>query len=171
MYVIRPATSADSQLLAELGKQTFIESHGHSASPSDIEAYVSENYTEKFFRDQLAHPVNIYHLLFYDQRPVGYSKIMLDYSHSNIRDQNVTKLERIYLLQEVFDLKLGQVLFDFNLNLSKKSGQSGMWLFVWKENERAVRFYLRNGFEVVGSHDFKISETHSNPNHQLYLKY
>ena len=46
-----------------------------------------------------------------------------------------------------------------------------MWLFVWKENHRAINFYNKAGFKIFGSHDFKLSETHANPNHVMFLKY
>ncbi|MEO6707056.1 MAG: hypothetical protein ABIN04_14540, partial [Ginsengibacter sp.] len=69
-----------------------------------------------------------------------------------------------------YDLKLGYNLFEFNRNLARTNNQKGIWLFVWKENERAIRFYKKNGFEVIGNFDFKISETHSNPNYQMLLK-
>ena len=80
--------------------------------------------------------------------------------------ENITKLERIYLLKEFY---LGAELFEYNVRLAKENNQKGMWLFVWVENERAVNFYKKNGFVIIGSHDFKISETHSNPNHQMFL--
>jgi ribosomal protein S18 acetylase RimI-like enzyme len=83
----------------------------------------------------------------------------------------VTKLERLYLLKEFYGRNLGAELFNFNLNLSKEAGEKGLWLYVWKGNDRAIRFYQKQGFEIVGSHDFKISETHHNPNHQMFLKF
>jgi ribosomal protein S18 acetylase RimI-like enzyme len=46
-----------------------------------------------------------------------------------------------------------------------------MWLFVWKENQRAIHFYKKAGFHIIGSYDFRLTETHSNPNHQMLLKY
>ena len=46
-----------------------------------------------------------------------------------------------------------------------------MWLYVWTENHRAVNFYNNLGFKIVGEYDFKIFETHSNPNHQMLLSY
>ena len=67
--------------------------------------------------------------------------------------------------------KLGYQLFDFNVNLSKEHNQNGMWLFVWIENKRAVSFYEKTGFKIIGSHDFFLSKTHSNPNHQMLLDY
>jgi ribosomal protein S18 acetylase RimI-like enzyme len=85
--------------------------------------------------------------------------------------KNVTKLERLYVLKEFHHLKLGLELFNFNVELSKKNNQAGMWLFVWTENLKAINFYKKAGFNIVGKYNFKISETHSNPNHQMLLLY
>jgi ribosomal protein S18 acetylase RimI-like enzyme len=80
-------------------------------------------------------------------------------------------LERLYLLKEFHNLKLGFKLLTFNIELTKKNNQAGIWLYVWKENHGAVSFYKKNGFIVIGSYDFNLTETYSNPNHQMFLKY
>jgi diamine N-acetyltransferase len=171
MVSIVKATENDFKLLANLGRQTFIESHGNCAEKSDVDSYVIEKYSYNVFEKELADPNNIYHLVYYKGQPAGYSKIILNNSHPDIRQPNVTKLERLYLLKDFYKLKLGFGLFNFNVELSKNNNQAGIWLFVWKENERAVNFYRKTGFEIIGSYDFKISETHSNPNHHMFLKY
>ena len=91
--------------------------------------------------------------------------------HPEIGHKTITKLERIYLLREFYGSQLGKELFHFNLELSKRNAQTGMWLYVWTENERAVRFYKKNGFKAIGRYDFKISENHSNPNYLMWLEY
>lgn len=169
MTSIVKANKEDFKLLARIGKTTFIESHGHSASAKDINRYVKETYNDDVCKEELSNPENIYHIIYYNKQPAGYSKIILNVAHSNIEIKNVTKLERIYLLEEFYSLKLGLELLTFNIELSKKNNQSGMWLFTWKENMRAMNFYEKNGFVIIGSYDFKLTETHSNPNHQMLL--
>lgn len=171
MISIVKADHNDAELLADIGRQTFIESHGHSASISDIEAYIGEKYNYNVFKKELEDQDNIYYKVLYNNELAGYSKIILDFSHTNISLSNVTKLERIYLLKDFYDQKLGSSLFRHNIEISKSRAQKGMWLYVWNENHRAVNFYTHKGFKIVGSHDFKISETHSNPNHQMLLRY
>jgi ribosomal protein S18 acetylase RimI-like enzyme len=78
-------------------------------------------------------------------------------------------MERLYFLAEFHGLGLAQQLFDFNLHIAKQANQAGIWLYVWKENHRAVAFYQKMGFEIVGEGLFKISETHYNPNHVMFL--
>ena len=171
MASIIRATKSDAELLSDLGRKTFIESHGHSAPKEDIENYINENYTSEVFQEELSTTENIYHIIYYEGQPVGFTKIILNYPIENIETKNVTKLERIYLLKEFYHLKLGLELMNFNVEFSKRNNQAGMWLYVWTENERAFNFYKKNGFEIIGSHDFKISINHSNPNHIMFLKY
>src|SRR5690606_35117466 len=110
-------------------------------------------------------------ILSYKNQAIGYSKIILNASQANIAYKNVTKLERLYILEAYQQLKLGLQLFDFNVALSKNFKQSGMWLYTWVEIHKAIRFYKKAGFKTIGSYNFKISDSHSNPNHQMLLTY
>jgi ribosomal protein S18 acetylase RimI-like enzyme len=171
MTSIIKANAEDSKLLADIGRVSFIESHGNSASEEDINMYVGSKYNYDVFQQELNDPQNIYNIIHHNKQPAGYSKIIFNTPHSNIQIENITKLERLYLLKEFYNLKLGIELFNYNIQLSKQNNQKGMWLFVWKENQRAVSFYKRIGFKVIGGYDFKLTETHSNPNHQMLLIY
>ncbi|MBK5273358.1 MAG: GNAT family N-acetyltransferase [Bacteroidia bacterium] len=170
MPIVR-ATKKDSPLLSRIAKITFIESHGNSAKSEDINIYVTEKYSPAVFRLELNDPKNIYYIIYHDKKPAGYSQIIYDLPYENCPAPNIAKLERIYLLKEFLNLKLGLKLFQFNVDLSKKNNQWGIWLYVWNENLRAVHFYTKSGFHIIGSYDFNISETHSNPNHQMLLKF
>ncbi len=171
MTSIARAGEKDAALISEIATLTFIESHGHSGKPEDINSYITEKYSTGIFKEELNDKNNVYHLIYHEKRPAGYSKIIYNTPYANSPLKNITKLERLYLFKEFYSLKLGLELFQFNIALSKKNNQLGIWLFVWKENHRAVNFYKKNGFTTIGSYDFKISETHSNPNHQMFLKF
>ena len=171
MTTIIRAPEDDSLILSQLSKQTLIESHGRSAPKEDMDQYIALKYNEDTIKAELRDPANIYHLLYYNGEFVGFSKIILNIPFKEDVAKNMTKLDRIFLLKKVYDLKLGVELLTFNLNLMKQHKQTGVWLFAWTENERAIKFYKRNGFEIVGHHDFKISETHTNPNYQMFLEF
>ena len=160
-----------AELLSKIGKESFLQGHGHSASKVDIDAYIAKTYTTSAIAAELKNPINLYHLIYFDNQIAGYSKIVLNQANENIDSKNITKLERFYLLKDFYGQNLGAKLFDFNVELSKKHGQLGIWLNVWVENQKAIRFYTKCGFKNVGSYDFKISENHTNPNHVLFLEY
>ena len=149
MISIAKAKENDFQLLSDIGKISFIESHGHSAPAADINKYISETYNHDVFKAELSDSKNIYYIIYHDRQPAGYSKIIFNTSHSNIQAKNITKLERLYLLKEFYGLKLGLELLNFNIELSKKNKQSGIWLFTWKENQRAVSFYKKAGLKLL----------------------
>lgn len=171
MYKIIKANLKDAELLSKIGKTAFLISHGHSAPKEDIKNYVDNNLSEINFLKELENTNNIYYLIFSDDKIAGYSKIVLNYKNENITAKNITLLSRIYLLEEFYGLSLGKELFNFNVKVSKENNQKGIWLAVWVENQRALNFYEKMGFIKVGKFDFKISETHYNPNHIMYLEF
>jgi len=171
MTLIEKATVNHSQLLSEIATLSFIDSHGNSASPKDISTYVREKFNSNVLTQELVDPKNIYHIIYSNGQAAGYSKIVLNVPFKSGEVENVTKLERFYLLKEFYGLHLGSELFEFNVQFMKANHQVGVWLFVWKGNNRAVEFYKKKGFAIIGSHDFKISRTHSNPNHQMFFKF
>lgn len=171
MIKIVKATVNDCELLSNISTKAFWESHGNSASKENIETFITKTYNKEVFIQELLNEDTIYHIIYYNNQAAGYSKIVLNVPHPKIEQQNSTKLDRLYLLKEYYNLKLGAQLFNFNIELSKTNKNTGIWLAVWIENFRAIEFYKKAGFGIVGSYNFKISETHSNPNHIMYLKY
>jgi len=64
------------KLLAEIGRRSFIESHGSSAASAEIDAYVNRKYTTEVFKKEISDPKNIYHLIYNGRQPAGYSKVV-----------------------------------------------------------------------------------------------
>jgi ribosomal protein S18 acetylase RimI-like enzyme len=171
MIRIFKASIADAKQLASLAKASFLPAHGHSASKEDIHNYLADNFSEENFINELVNPDNHYHLIYYNTVLAGYSKITFNTVSDCIESKDITYMSRLYLLEEFYGLNLGKALFDFNIDLSKKQGQSGIWLAVWVENKRAIKFYSKMGFKIVGNYDFRISSTHTNPNYIMHLRY
>jgi len=171
MISIVPIKLEHLPLLSRIGGQTIFESHGHSQPAPVMQAYVDEKFTEDALAAELNDPANIFHLISYNGEPAGYSKIIYNVPVPTVPYLNITKMERLYLLREFYGLKLGQALFQFNVDLSRAAAQAGMWLYVWKGNERAMKFYTKAGFEIVGDGTFRLTKDHANPNWQMFLKY
>jgi ribosomal protein S18 acetylase RimI-like enzyme len=171
MIKIIQANREHSQIIAEIGKQAFWESHGHSASQEDIDSFIAKTYNKEAINKEFGNPKVHYLLIQCQDKIAGFSKIEWSISNQNINDLNITKLDRLYLLKEYYGKDLGAKLLHATIEISKQNHQDGIWLAVWKENPKAIRFYTKTGFKIVGEFNFKISEAHSNPNHIMYLKY
>lgn len=171
MIEIKKASLNNLAILTELAKTSFIESHGHSGPEKDINSYIDSNFTLETFKNELNDPKNNYYIIYYNNKAAGFSNIIFNAAYKSIKEKNITKLSRLYLKKEFIGLNLGKALFDFNVELSKQNLQKGMWLYVWTENEPALRFYNKAGFVKVEDTFFKISETHSNPNYIMFLDF
>lgn len=169
MIKILKATIEHVEILAPLSIEAFIPAHGHSSPKKDIESYIERNFSIENFKKELANPAFEYYLIYHNNKAVGFSKVIFNTPHENVASQNLTKMERLYILKEYYGLNLGVELMQFNIDLAQKNNQEGIWLEVWVENIRAIKFYTKMGFDIVGNYDFKVSETHSNPNHVMYL--
>jgi ribosomal protein S18 acetylase RimI-like enzyme len=168
--VIR-ATEKDYKAIAKIGKVSVAEAHKNSCSVEDLNEFLERNYNDDAIKEELNDTKNSYHIIKYDENPVGFSKIILNATHPNIVAENVTKLDRIYLLKEFYDLKLGLELLNFNIQLSRNNNQAGIWLYTWVGNTRAINFYLKAGFTIIGSHEFYVTKTHYNLNHHMFLNF
>jgi ribosomal protein S18 acetylase RimI-like enzyme len=171
MISLRRLTADDALLLSQLGSTALIESHGHSAPPHIVEEYINNAFSEKTCVEELLINKNIFHAIYINDQPAGYSKISFNSPQPSVQLEPVTNMKQLYLLKEFYNLKLGHQLMQHAIDLSKAKGEKGMWLNVWKENERAFRFYKKQGFEIVGEMDFIMSAEHANPNWVMLLTY
>lgn len=169
MISVLRATEEDHGSIAAIGKIAVEEAHRESTSAENLNAYLDKNYNDNAIREEIGDLNNIYHIIRYNGKPVGFSKIILNSKEPGIEAENVTKLDRIYLLKEFYGLKLGLELLNFNIRLARNNKQSGIWLYTWTGNTRAIDFYLKAGFTIIGSHKFYVTETYYNLNHLMFL--
>lgn len=171
MIEIIEAKPTDAIILASLARQTFLESHGESAAFDDLDHYLNKAYNEKTMQEELSKEINKYKLIYYQKQLAGFSNLKIN-TPCNFRSEiNLALLDRIYILREFYDLKLGLALYLNNIDFAKKAEQAGIWLYTWVGNQRAIRFYEKAGFTIIGNADFVISPNHSNPNHIMFLKF
>ena len=68
------------------------------------------------------------------------------------------EIERIYVLQAFHGTGLGQRLYDKAIEIALQYQLDYVWLGVWEENKRAIRFYEKNGFVTFSRHIFRVGE-------------
>ncbi|CAI8431216.1 MAG: Spermidine/spermine N(1)-acetyltransferase [Flavobacterium sp. SCGC AAA160-P02] len=171
MNFIKKANLEDAYKLAKLSVDAFLPAHGHSSPKADIESYVEANFSLENITRELSNPDFLYYLIYHKEKLAGFSKVIFNCTNKRIKEKNITKMERLYLLEEFYGMNLGKKLMIFNTELANKKNQHGIWIEVWTENRRAIKFYKKMGFKIVGSSRFTISKTHSNPNYIMFLEF
>jgi ribosomal protein S18 acetylase RimI-like enzyme len=171
MITIKKATPKDVKTLSIVSRKAFYVPH-KDVIPKDImEAYIRNSFNEATLLEEITNKEFQYYLLYKNDVLAGFSKIIINAKNIHINEENVTKMERLYLLEEFYGMGLGQQLFDYNLKLAKQENQKGIWLYVWIKNYRALDFYKKAGFKKIADYYFPISETETRINDVLYLEF
>jgi diamine N-acetyltransferase len=155
---IRYGNPNDAVLLAELGAKTFLDAYAGQISLREIDAYIRKWFSIEIQTAELSDPDNIFLVAVVDGNPIGYAKLKLNSVHELVKGAKPLEIERIYLLQERTGTGIGKELMQGCIHEARQRDCDVIWLGVWEDNQRAIRFYKRWGFREVGSHTFRLGD-------------
>ena len=170
MISITPATRNDVLILVDIGYAEVEAAHRDSCAPHHLKEYLDTHYHDAAIREEILNPRHHYVVMRCYDEPIGFSKLVLNQVHPNIALEPCAKLDRIYVKQTFQGKQFGAALLQYNIDFALANQQQGLWLYTWIGNEKAIQFYRKFGFNIIGSHWFKVSETHSNENHHMLLR-
>jgi diamine N-acetyltransferase len=156
MITIKKVAPNDLDILLSLSKTTFFAAFGHLNDPDDFKAYVDKAFAPEKILGELNDPDSEFYFALADAMPVGYIKLNYGDSQTDVKDNESIEVERLYVLAEYQSQKIGKLLMAFAEQRAISKDLRYVWLGVWEHNQRAYQFYLRNGFEQFGSHEFVI---------------
>lgn len=163
--------SGDVKELGQISKQTYIEAFSWGNSPENMQAYLNSSLSEEKLLEELKEPKSEFYFAEINRRVIGYFKINFGDAQTDLLENSAMELERIYVIKEFQNKKIGQKILDKVMEMAKKNQMDYLWLGVWEKNEKAIRFYERNGFSVIGSHPFRMGdEIQTDLIMKLYLK-
>ncbi|GAA4278834.1 GNAT family N-acetyltransferase [Aquimarina mytili] len=160
MINIRRAELGDAESISFLGKKTFDQSFGHLFNDrSDLIGYLDDTFSKIKIENSIAKYHNMYWYVHDNDMPVGYAKLQLNAPSEFIEgNTGVCKLQKIYFLKSYASQGIGGKLQNMIFDEAIEHGNTHLWLSALKENKRAVVFYERNNYKIVGEHPFTIGK-------------
>ena len=156
---IRRANKDDAGFIALLGRITFTETFGHFyKDKQDLIGYYDSTFSVDKIENSIYKLNNVYWIAFVDRLAVGYAKLKLNSQAEFLVKKNACQLQKIYVLKDFLSMKIGFELQNLLLKTAKEKNFSEIWLSVLNSNERAVNFFIKNGFMEIGNHDFQIGK-------------
>lgn len=155
-YRIRYGTPADNRLLAEMGRTAFADSFGADNTPENMAAYLDASFSPQIQAEELADPNSLFLIAESEGQPVGFARMKEGDPPEVITGARPIEIVRFYALKEWIGQGVGAALMSACLDEANKRGCDAIWLDVWEKNERAIRFYRKWGFEVVGEQSFQL---------------
>ncbi|MEM7382668.1 MAG: GNAT family N-acetyltransferase, partial [Bacteroidota bacterium] len=153
------ANPGDASTIALLGRITFGETFGHLfRDRSDLQDYCTKTFGLEKISCSLSKAENLFWLALFDGLPVGYAKLKLDVQSDFIEASRVGQLQKIYVLKDFLGYGIGLKLQNTLISKATDLECDMVWLSVLRENSRAIRFYQKNGFNIVGQHEYSIGK-------------
>lgn len=154
----RKATVEDTSTIVRLGADAFKAAFGPYHRPEDMAEYLAANFNNEVIQS-LIESVSTYFLLGYDgQNIIGYAMLKEGLHPAFVTGPDPIELVRFYVTPDVIGQGYGSELMQCCLKEALNMGHSTIWLATWQRNERAIRFYEKWGFRIVGNAIYVIGD-------------
>jgi len=157
-WTIRRATPADADLLALVGAATFLETFAPVHTGAEIVDHCLAEHSAEAYRHLIVPESDAWIMeTAPTAAPVGYALLTsADLPGAAAGD---LELKRIYVLSLLHGSGAGAELMRLAVARARERGAKRLLLSVYSENDRALAFYRKQGFEKIGDHRFFVGET------------
>lgn len=149
---VREASAEDAERLSLVSDATFLETFAHEIPGNAMLAHCREKHAPAFIADLLEKGARAW-LAEIDGTPVGYA-MLIPTPELDAAQEGDVELKKIYVLSRFQGTGTAQRLMAEAVSAAK--GNKRLLLGVKDDNHRAISFYKRQGFEVIGTRQFNV---------------
>jgi diamine N-acetyltransferase len=141
-----------------ISRKTFFETFAEYNSDSDMANYLEKDMSIQQLTNEFNNPESFFYFVSLDNKVVGYLKLNLANLEGSDSHKKGIEVARVYVLREFHGSGAGQLLFNTAMKIAQENNCDYIWLGVWENNPRAIRFYEKNGFEITGNKKFILGD-------------
>ena len=156
--LIRRATVDDAPLIASIGADTFTTSFGAQNTPENLAKHLTKAFGEEIQMRELTDPAITYLIAEQNGRTAGYAQVREGDAPPPVAGPRPVEVRRFYVLPDFHGTGIAQALMDACADEARRRGGRTLWLGVWDQNPRAIRFYTKWGFSDVGGQTFMLGD-------------
>lgn len=157
LFVTKVKSNQIKELQA-ISRSTFYETFAEFNSENDMSNYLENDMSIQQLTIEFDNPDALFYFVLLNQKFVGYLKlntINLEGADTSLKG---IEIARIYVAKEFHGSGAGQLLYETSVSIAKEHLCHYIWLGVWENNPRAIRFYEKNGFEIKGNKKFILGD-------------
>jgi GNAT superfamily N-acetyltransferase len=158
---IRRAVTDDAELLTPFARRVFLDTFLADNDPAAIDAYVREAFTPEKQRAEIAFERGVCLLAFVDNTLAAWALLRETEPvppDCAIAAAQPMQLNRFYVDHAWHGRGVAVALMNAVKSRAAISGADALWLTTWERNARAIRFYEREGFVLVGETTFVLGD-------------
>jgi diamine N-acetyltransferase len=153
---VRVATPEDAQLLADLGARAFRDTFGPDNSEADMANYLATAFGPGVQARELEDEHSTFLIAQVGGSTAGYARLQFGDSPPCVGGGRPVEIARFYADRPWIGHGVGVALMRASLDLAAGKACDIVWLDVWEKNPRAIAFYEKWGFAVVGNQAFQL---------------
>ncbi len=155
---IRRAVDDDALELSMLADRTFRAAFAAANSPGDMQKHCVSHYGEALQLAEIRDSSRETWVAEAGAGLVGYVQLRLDAASPVIRGERPVEIQRFYVDGSQHGTGLAHRLMAHVLGRAESLGSAVVWLGVWERNQRALAFYRKWRFDMVGEHTFAVGD-------------
>lgn len=153
---IRRANSDDASMIADISRLTFYETFAAANTPENMEKFMNEQFTKEKLMAEVGTPENIFLIAYLGDEVAGYLRLREGDNPKGLNGDPSLEIVRIYAMPDKIGKGVGKKLMEASIDIAKEKGKKALWLGVWENNQRAIDFYTKWGFQKFSEHAFML---------------
>jgi ribosomal protein S18 acetylase RimI-like enzyme len=159
MVSLRAATIADASKLSIFAERVFVETFGKDNTPENMDAYRRATFSPSLQADEITDPeAHVLLAIVETGEFAAYAHLLRADVPPEVGDATSLELRRFYVAQEWHGRGIASLLMDAIKQHAAARDVRTLWLGVWEHNPRAIAFYRKQGYRIVGRHDFMLGD-------------
>lgn len=157
--LIRPALPTEARDLAVLGERLWRETYTGLIPASNLEQHLAGTFGPSQQAAELADPACRTLVIEADGALTGYALLNAhapEPARPGFHFVKPLEVARFYVDRSLHGTGAAQRLMRAVLDHAAAAGHDGVWLQVWEQNPRAIRFYAKAGFADAGGATYRI---------------
>jgi ribosomal protein S18 acetylase RimI-like enzyme len=150
-----PAKVSDCVLLSTLFKTVYIETYGTEGVTQEFVSFMEQQFSKQKISNDIESKNHDLLVAYFNDNPVGV--IQVEYNRlCPVNNFTSPEINKLYVLRNFYGKGVGQNLMVLAEKEIINKGYNQVWLWVLKSNQRANRFYQKQGFKQIGIADFQM---------------
>jgi ribosomal protein S18 acetylase RimI-like enzyme len=152
MINIKPANAQDLEIIHRLAYEIWPFAYGEILSTEQLKYMLESFYSVPSLQHQQTSLKHEFIIVFENETPIGFASFS---AHAN--NASIYHLNKIYVLPRQQGKSIGKQLLEHVMSFAKKNGAASLQLNV-NRNNKALKFYEKQGFTVIRTEDIDIGE-------------
>jgi len=145
----RDAVVSDAERLSILFTNVHIHTYGFAGVSNEYAKYILQQFAIDRIRSKIIERPGYIIVATYQNNLVGVAEIEEPHA-SPVGDIHAPELNKLYVLHNFNGFGIGSKLIGLVEEAIRQHGYHEIWFWVWKPNEKAIRFYEHAGYHSIG---------------------